>query len=153
MQDFYQDKRLYFVLVLPYFDHVLHDVYITWVIMYNMRTSSHLCRVLLSGYGISLRSRKQSRFGHLSLIKDPPSGYWFSPLKKILYGVSGYLSLMQDIIFGLLVFTPKANSIWGLRLSKSYAGHHLWVTGFHPKANSIWGFRYPSLMQDSPSGH
>ena len=120
--------------------------FLTLIMFYTMSTSLELscttCALpyiyagyCLGGMGFHPEAKNSFiwKFGHLSLIKDPPSGYWFSPLKKILYGVSGYLSLMQDIIFGLLVFTPKANSIWGLRLSKSYGGHHLRAIGFHPE--------------------
>ena len=112
---FCQDKRLYFALVLSYFDHVLYDVYITWVIMYSMCTSLHLCRILPWGYGVSPRSQKQF---YMEVRTSKP---------------------YKRSSFRLLVFTPEENSIWGLRLSKSYAGHHLRVIGFHPQSKFHMG--------------
>ena len=176
MQDFCQGKRLFCpcaFLLWSCFIRCLHHL------SYHVQHAHFLTSMQGTAFGVwdFTPKPKQSRFGHLSLIR-------FS--------------------FGLLVFTPTANPIWGLRLSKSYGGHHLraigfhpekiingvsvirgwrkiflraigfhsevrnsliWtfgclmsnkrhsfgVTGFHLEDNYIWCLDYPRLMQDSPS--
>ena len=66
------------------------------------------------------------RFGHLSLVKDPPSGYWLSPRRNFIWGFS-------------------YPSWWKILLR---------AIGFHPEANnSPYGLRQSIFMQDPPSGY
>ena len=102
----------------------------------------HLNYSALRGIGFHPEARNIFiwRFGHLSIVKDSPSGYWFSPRNEYNSVWGLWLSKSYArFTFGPLVFTPK-KIIYGISVIRLWCKIPLRVISFHPEATFYMGF-------------
>ena len=113
---------------------------LTSFVFYTLSTSLKLS--CTSGYGNHPEARNILiwRFGHISLVKDSPSGYWFSPRSEYhsVWGLRLPKSYAR-FTFGPLVFTPKI-IIYEASVIRVWCKIPLRVISFHPEATFYMGF-------------
>ena len=102
--------------VYTYFDRsVLHVVYITRIIVHRMHTSSHLCRILHSGYGFF--TLKQNQFYMELRLSTSYERYFFGVIGfhpeaiKILYGASVIKVTTRNVLIYDESFMTFLNSV------------------------------------------